>query len=80
MTSKDPDFRTFAHDGVSKEKAKFTFFRVVVVQKLWKQQVWCDGNASLLYCKAAVGSGSNYVLFNVSGKGRADIHDWSEGS
>lgn len=58
MTSKDPNFRTFAHDGISKEKAKFTFFRVVVVQKLWKQQVWCDGNASLLYCKAAVGSGS----------------------
>lgn len=39
MTSKDPDFRTFAHDGISKEKTKFTFFRIVVVQKLWKQQM-----------------------------------------
>lgn len=78
MTSKYPNFRTFAHDGISKEKAKFTFFRVAVVQKLWKQQVWCNGDISLLHCKAAVGSGSSYVLLDVSGKGRADIHDWSE--
>ena len=78
MTSKDPDLRTLAHDGISEEKTEFTFLLVGIIQKLWKQQVRCDGDISLFHCKAAVGSGGSYVLFDVSGKGRADIYDWSE--
>ena len=78
MTSKDPDLRTLAHDGISEEKTEFTLLLVAIIQKLWKQQVWCDGDISLFHCKAAVGSGGSYVLFDVSGKGRADIYDWSE--
>ena len=78
MTSKDPDLRTLAHDGISEKKTEFTLLLVAIIQKLWKQQVWCDGDISLFHCKAAVGSGGSYVLFDVSGKGRADIYDWSE--
>ena len=69
MTSKAPDLRTLAHDGISEEKTEFTFLLVGIIQKLWKQQVWCDGDISLFHCKAAVGFGGSYVLSMSPAKG-----------
>ena len=53
MTSKDPDLRAFAHEGVAEEQTKLPFLGVGIMQKLWKQQMRCNGDVSRVHGEAA---------------------------
>lgn len=67
-----PDLRAFAHQGVTEEQSKLALVRLGIVQELPEQQMWCDGDISGIHSMAAMSSGSDHVLFDVSCIGRAD--------
>jgi hypothetical protein len=52
-----------------KKQSQFPFVRAVVIQKLRKQQMWGDGDISLLHGKAAIASCGGYISFHITGIG-----------
>lgn len=76
-----PNTQTSAHllmRAFPKNQTQLTFFWIVIIKELRKQKVWCDGDISLVYGKAAVTSGVIYIAFHISGKRRADVDDRPE--
>lgn len=66
------DSANFA-DAVSRD------YGVAVIKKQREQQMRCDGDVPLVHSKPAVALGGGDVFLHISGIGRADVHDGTEG-
>lgn len=66
MISEDPHGGTLVHKDFAEEQTVASVGRIAIIEKLRVQQMRCEGNAALIYCKSAVTAGSRCVALRIS--------------
>lgn len=79
ITAENPQLRTFTQQYDIHEQSGIPFFRDIIIHELREIYVRCYGQAVHIDSKAAVFSCVLSVLLRISGIGRADVDDRSEG-
>src|SRR5699024_6627476 len=59
--SEHPHLGAFTHEGVSEEQSQLALLWIFVTEKLWKQQMRCNGDVSRVHGEAAVFPGILHV-------------------
>ena len=73
--TKNPQLLAFSEQDTPEEKTELTAVRIVLIHKLWVEQMWCERNCILLYSEATIVFCALGICFYITSEWRTDEYE-----